>query len=58
MSRIKNNESRPTVHDAGDTHVPRRMTFAENAILTLQVLAGFALLGAGIWVVNLWTSAK
>ena len=58
MNRIKNDERRTTVDDAADAHVPRKMTFAQNAILTLQVLAGFALLGAGLWIVNLWTSAK
>jgi hypothetical protein len=36
----------------------RKMTFAENAILTLKVLAGFGLLGAVLWGVNFWTSAR
>jgi hypothetical protein len=36
----------------------RKLTFAENAILTIKVLAGFAVLGAVLWGVNLWTSAR
>lgn len=46
------------VDDAGDVHIPRRMTFAENAMLTVKVLAGFGLLGAALWVINLWKSAQ
>jgi hypothetical protein len=37
---------------------PRRMTFAENAILTLKVVGAFLLLGAGIWGINLWKSTR
>ena len=41
-----------------DTHEARKLTFAENAILTLKVLGGFAFLGALLWGINLLTSAR
>lgn len=41
-----------------ETHTPRKMTVAENAVLTIKVLAGFGLLGAALWGVSLWTAAK
>jgi hypothetical protein len=39
-------------------HAPRKMTFAENVVLTIKVLAGFGLLGAALWGIRLWTSAR
>ncbi len=41
-----------------DAHAPRRLTLAENIVLTLKVLAGLGLLGAALWAANLWTAAK
>jgi hypothetical protein len=41
-----------------DDHAPRKLTFAENAILTIKVLAVLGLIGAALWGINLWTSAK
>jgi len=41
-----------------DEHTPRPLTFGENIVLTLKVLAGLGLLGAGLWAANLWTAAK
>jgi len=32
-----------------EAHEPRKLTVAENAILTVKVLAGFGVLGAGLW---------
>jgi hypothetical protein len=45
---------------AGPTepYTPRKMTFTENVIMTIKVLAGFGLVGAALWAVSLWTSAK
>jgi len=43
---------------AEETHQHRRMTVAENVILTIKVLAGFGFLGAALWGVNLLTSAR
>lgn len=43
---------------ATNERAPRKMTFAENAKVTIQVLAGFGLLGAALWGVELWTSAR
>lgn len=38
-------------------HAPRKLTFAENAVLTIKVLAGAALLLGAIWGINTWTAA-
>jgi hypothetical protein len=38
--------------------MPRKMTFAENVILTIKVLAGFGLFGAALWAIHLWTGAN
>ena len=45
------------VAGATDKYAPRKITFAENVILTIEVLAGFGLLGATLWGITLWTSA-
>ena len=37
---------------------PRKLTFAENVLLTLKLLVGFGLLGALIWGIDLWKSVK
>jgi hypothetical protein len=36
----------------------RKLTFAENVLLTLKILLGFAILGALIWGIDLWKSMK
>jgi hypothetical protein len=41
-----------------DDHTPRPLTRAENIALTLKVLGGLGLLGAGLWAANLWTAAN
>jgi hypothetical protein len=43
---------------ATDAHTPRKLTFAENVIVTIKILVGFALLGVALWAVEFWTSAK
>ena len=43
---------------AADSHAPRQLSFGENVILTIKVLAGFGLLGGVLWAINLWTSAS
>lgn len=48
----------PEAGRADGRHAPRRMTFRENVILTIKVLAGFGVLGAALWAVNLWTGAQ
>ena len=35
---------------------PRKATLLENAILTIKILVGFAVLGAAIWGINVWKS--
>ena len=44
--------------DAAETPAPRPMTFADNVILTIKLLAGFGLLGAALWGINLWTAPR
>lgn len=41
-----------------EANAPRKMTFAENVILTIKVLAGFVSLGVALWGITLWTSAR
>jgi hypothetical protein len=43
---------------ANDNHEPRKPTFAENAILTIKVLAGAGLVIAALWRISLWTSSR
>ena len=51
----------PTTTNVSTTepsHAPRKLTVAENVILTIKILAGAALLMAVLWGANHWTSAK
>ena len=41
-----------------DQHAPRRLTLAENFVLTIKLLGGLGLLGAALWAVNLWNASK
>ena len=41
-----------------EDHAPRKMTIAENVILTIKILAAAALLIAALWGINHWTSAR
>jgi hypothetical protein len=41
-----------------EVYAPRKMTFAENVILTIKVLAGFGLLGAALWGISLWKTLR
>jgi len=41
-----------------DVHAPRPLTFAENMVLTLKLLAGAGLLSAALWAASLWTAAN
>jgi len=52
---MKQDEPRPG--EAGVTG-PRKMTLAENVILTIKVLTGFGLMGAALWGISLWKSAS
>ena len=40
------------------SYAPRKMSFAENAIMTIKLLAGFAILGAALWGISVWTAVK
>ena len=39
-------------------NAPRKMTLAENLILTVKVLVGFGLMGAALWGISVWKSAS
>ncbi len=41
-----------------DRQAARKLTFAENAVLTVKVLAGAGLVLAALWGLSLWTSAN
>jgi len=44
--------------DIATNHAPRKMTFTENVILTIKVLAVAGFIMASLWGVNQWTSPK
>lgn len=54
-ARVDNSTSDVAV---ADPHAPRKMTFAENLILTIKVLAVLGLIGAAIWGIRLWKAAS
>jgi hypothetical protein len=39
-------------------YAPRKLTFAENAMLTVKVLGALGLIGAVVWGISLWTSPQ
>ena len=41
-----------------DPYAPRKLTLAENAILTVKVLGMLGMIGESIWGFNLWTAAQ
>ena len=41
---------------SADLHAPRKMSFGENIVLTVKILAGFGLLGVALWGINLLVS--
>jgi hypothetical protein len=41
-----------------DPFTPRKLTVAENAILTVKVLGMLGVIGAAIWGFNFWTAAQ
>jgi hypothetical protein len=43
--------------DADDRSMPRKLTFAENAILTVKVLVAAGLVLAALWGLSVWTAA-
>ena len=54
----KMNVSGPGVAGTANNHAPRKMTFAENVILTVKVLVITALIMAVLWGATQWTSQK
>ena len=47
-----------TSEAADDRYAPRKLTFAENALLTVKVLAGAGLVLATMWGLSLWKSTN
>jgi hypothetical protein len=61
LSAARGSESRARETDADHVAAegtPRKLTFAENVLLTLKNLVGFLIVGALIWGVDLWKSMK
>ena len=46
-----------TIESDASAHAPRKMTVAENVVLTVKVLLGFGLMGAALWGISVWKSA-
>ena len=47
----------PGVASTTDAHT-QKPTFAEQAIVTIKILAGFGLMGAALWAIEFWISAE
>lgn len=47
-----------TATDTDTNSAPRKMTVAENVMLTVKVLVGFGLMGAALWGISVWKSAS
>lgn len=52
------NGSETLIAGTTDAQRTRKMTFAENVILTIKILVGFGMLGMALWGVDVWTAAK
>jgi hypothetical protein len=59
---MKSKEQTTTVPESNasldEQHLPRKLSFAENVMLTIKVLLGFGALGAALWGLSLWKSAS
>jgi hypothetical protein len=54
-------KTRPDVSEdapASDAHAPRPRTLAENITATLKLLAGMGVVGAALWMADLWIAAR
>ena len=58
MSKIHAIQAEQAENEVTEMTAPRKMTFGENAVLTVKVLAAFGLLGAAIWGIDVWTAAR
>lgn len=43
---------------ASDDRASRKPTLAQNVIVTIKVLVGFGVLGAALWGIDQWASAR
>ena len=41
-----------------DARAPRPLTFRENIIATLKVIAGMGLIGGALWIAEIWIAAE
>jgi hypothetical protein len=59
---MRSKEQTTTVQESNpaqeEHHAPRKLSLAENLILTIKVLLGFGALGAALWGISLWKSAS
>ena len=58
MSELKVRPAASQDEPGDDVHAPRPLTFAENVVLTIKVLGGAGLIGAGLWAISLWKTAN
>lgn len=50
------NATSPSAGSEIDPYAPRKMNFAENAIMTAKVLGIFGAIGVILWGIRLWTA--
>lgn len=58
MSDTQTMKPEPATQPEADRHAPRKLTLAENAIMTVKLLAGIGALGAALWGLSVSTQAK
>ncbi len=57
---MKAKDERTALQQGGETDdrgAPRKLTFAENVVLTVKVLVVAGLVLASLWGLSLWTAA-
>jgi len=52
----KSKTTGPSTEIEADAYAPRKMSFAENAMMTAKVLGIFGLIGVVLWGIRLWTA--
>ncbi len=57
-ARKKLTATEPATAVEPDPYAPRKLTFAENVILTVKILGALGLVVAMVWGISLWTSSK
>ena len=58
IEQVERRGDEATIFDDANRHKPRKMTVAENVIMTIKVLGGLGLIGTAIWGVDVWMAPK